>query len=139
MRRPARATPTPAAPVAAGLVLALVVGLFGLCHAAFSGSAGDHLGPSSTALAAQPVGSGGAVDLGSSLHDSSERGAAGDCALLVACTVTLLGLGGLLVLRASRTDRVLWLRAAPVRRTDGIPSRRAHRSAFVREPAALVC
>lgn len=122
-----------------GLVLVLVVGLFGICHSAFSGSAGDHVASASAATTSSSVGSGGAADLGSTPHDSSHDGAAGDCALLVACTVALLALGGLLLLRASRSDRVLWLRAAPVRRFDGVPSRRAHRPAFVREPAALVC
>ena len=118
-----------------GLVLVLVVGLFGICHSTFSGSAGDHVASASAATTSPSVGSGGAADLGSTSHE----GAAGDSALLVACTVALLALGGLLLLRASRSDRVLWLRAAPVRRFDGVPSRRAHRPAFVREPAALVC
>lgn len=122
----------------AALGLAMVVGLLTLCHAAFSTGAAE---PPVTVAAASAltVDDGAPAVLAVASDAPSGEGLSGDCALLIACTVALLALGAMLMLRASRSDRVLWQLLVPVRRCDGVPSRHQTLAVFVREPAALVC
>lgn len=120
--------------------LAMVVGLLTMCHVAFSSAASVEPDISTTSASGQTIDDRGAsASNAPSTDDSDVEGISGDCALLITCAVALLALGALLLLRSARADRVLWQRAVPLCRVDGIPSRRPNVSAFVREPAALVC
>ena len=125
----------------AALGLVMVVGLLSMCHAGFSIASSVDPGSATTSSSVSPVDGGEAAVLDAPSNDESlvGGGVAGDCALLITCTLALIALGALLLLRASRADRVLWQRVAPVRRVDGISSRRPIVDAFKREPAALVC
>lgn len=128
--------------VRAALSVAVVLGLLTACHfAVFSGSdSGDATSVSASVHADVKVSAGGASSTEHSLTDlSGKQGLTGFCGLLIACAMALVGVGAMLLLRASRLDRVLWVRPAPVRRADGVISRRMNLSAFIREPAALVC
>lgn len=129
--------------VRAALSVAVVLGLLAACHFAVF-SASDSRNETRVSASVHP-------DIEDSVSDTSpgathsltdqagKQGLASFCGLLIACAVTLVGLGAMLMLRASRLDRVLWVRPAPLRRSDGVISRRMNLSAFIREPAALVC
>lgn len=127
----------------AALGLAVVLGLLAACHFALSSAsdAGYEAGVSTsgqvdTEVSASSPSAGTAQ---SSTDQAGEQGLTPVCGLMIACVIALAGLGAMLVIRAPHIDRVLWMRPVPLRRFDGVVSRRVTLSVFIREPAALVC